>query len=158
MKVHEIISETFGPGFSAGEENGYGENHAEELEQERIHGEMSTSFQNERTPVSEFDIKEIERMVMPAARNKPEVKRQVSDVMATWQELMDDNAYIEDEVFNKLYKQYEQLKDSTESPLIKFNKIHAMTKEIKDAASNFDEESSGEYGDKFKDENGYFGK
>ena len=156
MKVKEIISEAFGPGFAGGEEQ-YGPNYAADLERGRMRDEMMSDFQNDRTPVSEFDIDEIRRIVMPAARNKPEVKRQAEQVMRTWEELIDDDAYIEDDVFNKLYKQYEQLKDAdNEQPLIKFNKMHAITKEVKDAAAAFDAWETGEDGDRWKDDKGHF--
>ncbi len=153
MKVKEIISEELGFGDGFG-----GENYAAEVEAGRVHDEMSSDFQNDRTPLSEFDLEEIKRLVMPAARGSKEVKRQVDSVIDTWKELLDTDAYVEDDVFNKVFQQYEKLKDTEESPLIKFNKMHALTKEIKDAAANFDEESAGEWGDKKKDEKGYFGK
>jgi len=157
MKVREIISE--GLGFDSGfGDSSYGENYASELEAGRMQDEMSSDFQNDRTPLSEFDLEEIKRMVMPAARGSRDVKRQVDAVIATWKELLDSDAYVEDDVFNKVFQQYEKLKDTEETPLIKFNKMHALTKEIKDAAANFDEESAGEWGDKKKDEKGYFGK
>jgi hypothetical protein len=155
MKVKEIISEAFGSGFGAGEEQ-YGPNYAADLERGRMRDEMMSDFQNERTPVSEFDIDEIRRIVMPAARNKPEIKRQAEEVMAAWEEMMDEDSYIEDDLFNKLFKQYEQLKDSDETPLIKFNKMHAITKEAKDAADAFEKWQGSEGGDKWKDENGHF--
>lgn len=157
MKVKEIISE--GIGFANGfGDSPYGENHASEIEAGRMHDEMNSDFQNDRTPLSEFDLEEIKRMVMPAARGSKDVKRQVDAVIDTWKELLDSDAYVEDDVFNKIYQQYEKLKDAEETPLIKFNKMHALTKELKDAAANFDDESEGEYGDKWKDDKGYFGK
>jgi len=151
MKVKEIINEM---GFG----DGFGSNYAADVEAGRMQDEMSSDFQNDRTPLSEFDLEEIKRMVMPAARGSRDVKRQVDAVIATWKELLDGDAYVEDDVFNKVFQQYEKLKDTEETPLIKFNKMHALTKEIKDAAANFDEESAGAYGDKFKDDNGYLGK
>jgi hypothetical protein len=155
MKVNEIISEAFGEGFA---DSPYGENHAAEIERGRMRDEMSADFQNERTPVTEFDLDEIKRIVMPAARGKPEVKRQVDEVMAAWQEMFDEDSYIEDDVFNKTFKAYEALKDSQESPLIKFNKMHAITKEVKDAADAFEAWESSEGGDRWKDEKGHFGQ
>lgn len=153
MKVKEIISEELGFGDGFG-----GENYAADVEAGRMHDEMSSDFQNDRTPLSEFDLEEIKRLVMPAARGSRDVKRQVDAVIDTWKELLDSDAYVEDDVFNKIFQQFEKLKDTEETPLIKFNKMHALTKEIKDAAANFDEESAGAYGDKFKDDNGYLGK
>lgn len=155
MKVHEIINETFGEGFA---DSPYGENHAAELERGRMRDEMSTDFQNDRTPVSEFDLDEIKRIIMPAARNKPEVKRQVDSVLDAWKEMFDEDAYIEDDAFNKAFKAYEALKDSNDTPLIKFNKMHAITKEIKDGAQGFDSFETGEDGDRWKDEKGVFGQ
>lgn len=154
MKVKEIISE--GLGFGDGFGSGYDEDYSKNREDGRRHKEMSDDFQNDRTPLSNFDMADIKKIVMPAARSKGEVKRQVEDVISTWEELLDGDSYVEDDVFNKVFQQFEKLKDSEESPLIKFNKMHALTKEIKDAAANFDEESSGEYGDKFNDSKGYF--
>jgi len=132
MKVKEIINEM---GFG----DGFGSNYAAEVESGRMQDEMSSDFQNDRTPLSEFDLEEIKRMVMPAARGSRDVKRQVDAVIATWKELLDNDSYVEDDVFNKVFQQYEKLKDTEETPLIKFNKMHALTKEIKDAAANFDE-------------------
>ena len=152
MKVNEIINEELGFG------DGFGDNYASDIEKGRMRDEMNADFENDRTPLSEFDLAEIKRMVMPAARNKPQVKRQVEDMLSTWEQLLDDDAYIEDDLFNKVYKQYEQLKDSQESALIKFNKMHAITKEVKDGAAGFDSFEGGEDGDKWKDDNGHFGK
>jgi len=152
MKVKEIL-ETFGEGFANSE---YGENYAADLERGRMRDEMMSDFQNERTPVSEFDVDEIRRIIMPAARNKPDIKRQAEEVMAAWEEMVDEDSYIEDDLFNKLYKQYEQLKDSDEQPLIKFNKMHAITKEAKEAADAFEKWQSGEDGDRWKDDKGHF--
>ena len=152
MKVKEIL-EAFGEGFANSE---YGENYAADLERGRMRDEMMSDFQNERTPVSEFDIDEIRRIVMPAARNKPDIKRQAEEVMAAWEEMIDEDSYIEDDLFNKLFKQYEQLKDSDEQPLIKFNKMHAITKEAKEAADAFEKWMSGEDGDRWKDDKGHF--
>jgi len=156
MKVKDIISETFGPGFSSGEANGYSENHAAEMEQETINSEMSADYKKDRTPVREFDLAEIKRLVSPAARNGRDVKKQVDSVIADWQEMMDEDSYIEDELFNKAFSQYQGLKDSKETPLIKFNKMHAITKEVKDAADKFEEYSNSDKADEWKDEKGYF--
>ena len=155
MKVKEIIGEAFGEGFASSE---YGDNYAAEIERGRMRDEMYTDFENDRTPVSEFDLDEIKRIMMPAARNKPEVKRQAEAALDIWQELIDGDAYVEDDVFNKIFVQYEKLKDSQETPLVKFNKMHALTKEIKDAAEAFEEFETGEAGDKWKDEKGHFGQ
>jgi len=156
MKVKDIISETFGPGFSTGEANGYGENYAAEQEEETIRNEMSADFKKDRTPIREFDLAEIKRLVSPAARNGRDVKKQVDSVLADWQEMMDEDSYIEDDLFNKTYAQYKALKDSNDEPLIKFNKMHAITKEIKDAADKFEEYSNSDKADKWKDDKGYF--
>jgi len=156
MKVKDIISETFGQGFSSGEDNGYGENYASEMEQETINSEMAADYKKDRTPVSEFDIEEIKRLVSPAARNSRDVKKQVDGVIADWQEMMDEDSYIEDDLFNKTYAQYKALKDSKDEPLIKFNKMHAITKEVKDAADKFEEYSNSDKADQWKDEKGYF--
>ena len=121
MKISEIITE-----FAD-----YGENFAADMERSRMRDEMNADFKRDRTPVSEFDFDVIKRIMMPAARNKPDVKRQVDAALDDWEELFDTDAYIEDDVFNKVFSQYEKLKDSEESPLIKFNKMHALTKEIK---------------------------
>lgn len=156
MKVKDIISETFGPGFGEGEANGYGENYASEMEQETINSEMSADYKKDRTPVREFDLAEIKRLVSPAIRNGRDVKKQVEAVIADWQEMMDEDSYIEDDLFNKTFAQYKALKDSTDEPLIKFNKMHAITKEVKDAADAFEEYSNSDKADEWKDKKEYF--
>ena len=156
MKVKEIINEElgFGDGFGGGD---YDEDYSRRREEEHTDTELRTEFENERTPLDDFDIDDIKRIVMPAARNNAQIKRQAEDVMAIWQELKDSEAQAEDDVFNKVFSQYEKLKDSQESAVIKFNKMHALTKEIKDASVSFDELASGEARDKKKDDLGYFG-
>lgn len=153
MKVKEIISEGLGFGDGFG-----GENYAADIERGRMQDEMNSDFKNDRTPLSEFDFDEIKRIMMPASRKSADVKQQVDAALATWQELLDADAYIEDDDFNKIFQQYEKLKDSEESPLIKFNKMHALTKQVKDAAAGFEDYAGGEDGDRWKDEKGYFGK
>jgi len=159
MKLKEILKETFGPGFASGANSGYDETGQmpPDMANDEMYGNMAKDFTNSRTPMSEFDVEEIRRMIMPATRKSKDLKRQAEEIIKTWEENTEDDDYIDDEVFNKLFKQYEQLKDSeNESPVVLFNKVHALTKELEDAVERFGEFKDSEGGDKWKDQNGHF--
>jgi hypothetical protein len=155
MKVNEIINEELGFGDGFG---GHDEDYARRKEEEHTLDELRKEFEDENTPLDDFEIDDIKRIVMPATRNNPQIKRQAEDILAIWKELKDDDAQVEDDIYNKVIPQYEKLKDSEETNIVKFNKMRALTKQIKDAATTFDEVATGERRDQKSDELGYFGK
>jgi len=162
MKLKEIISEDFGPGFAGADER-YSEEpyrspmSVKDQAKDEMYGQMAKDFTNDRTPMSEFDVDEIKRMIMPATRKSKDLKRQADQILDVWEKNTEEDDYLPDDIFNKLFKQYEQLKDSdNESPLVLFNKVHALTKEMEEAVERFGDWSSSEDGDKWKDDNGHF--
>ena len=125
MKVHEIINETFGEGFA---DSPYGENAAAEIEQGRMRDEMSSDFQNDRTPVTEFDLDELQRRIMNAARNKSKEKRQEDSILDEWKVVVVENAFSKDEDFNKAIKSQEDQEISNKKNNIHFNENKTNTK------------------------------
>ncbi len=157
MKLNEIITEDLGPGFANADERYRSPMSSQDEKNDEMYGQMAKDFTNSRTPMAEFDVDEIKRMIMPATRKSKDLKRQAEEILDIWTKNTEEDDYLPDEEFNKIYKQYEQLKDGeNESPLVLFNKVHALTKEMEDAVERFGDWSTSEDGDKWKDDNGHF--
>jgi len=62
--------------------------------------------------LEDFDIKVIRKIIFAASEEKPKVKRQAEEMLKNWEEILSKDSYIDNDLFNKLYKQFEQLKDS----------------------------------------------
>ncbi len=119
--------------------------YAQRLEQRRRAEEEETAnigiekdFDNDKTSMEEFDIDVVKKIVAMAIKKSPKLERQGQEMLQTWEEELNPNAYLDNDEFNKLFKQFEQLKDSNDTPLIQFNKLYTLTKELSDATDGFD--------------------
>ena len=108
-------------------------------EEEQLNSTLEKKFLNDNTSLEDFDIKTIRKIISVASEEKPKVKRQAEEMLKDWEEILSKDSYIDNDLFNKLYKQFEQLKDSNDPPIIQFNKLYSLTKEVMDNASTFEE-------------------
>jgi len=107
-------------------------------EEETANGEIANNFDNDKTSMEEFDIDVVKKIVAMATKKSPKLERQGDEMLKTWEEELHGETYLDNDEFNKLFKQFEQLKDSNDTPLIQFNKLYSLTKELSDATDDFD--------------------
>lgn len=106
-------------------------------EEERANAEISKDFDNDKTSMEEFDIDVVKKIIAMAVRKSPKLQRQADEMLQTWEEELHSDTYLDNDEFNKLFKKFEQLKDSNDTPLIQFNKLYSLTKELSDATDEF---------------------
>jgi len=109
---------------------------AEEEEERTV--KLAHDFDNDRTSMDEFDMEIVKKIISTAIRKSPKLESQGNEMLQTWENDLHSEMYLDNDEFNKLYKQFEQLKDSNDTPLIQFNKLYSLTKELTDAAEEFD--------------------
>lgn len=107
-------------------------------EEENANIEIEKNFDNDKTSMEEFDIEVVKKIITLATKKTPRLQRQGEELLQTWEEELHPGAYLDNDEFNKLFKQFEQLKDSNDTPLIQFNKLYSLTKELSDATDEFD--------------------
>lgn len=107
-------------------------------EEESANVKIATDFDNDKTSMDEFDIEVVKKIIAMAVKKSPRLQRQSDEMLQTWEEELHPEAYLDNDEFNKLFKQFEQLKDSNDTPLIQFNKLYTLTKELSDATDEFD--------------------
>ncbi len=107
-------------------------------EEESANIEIEKNFDNDKTSMEEFDIETVEKIIAMAIKKSPKLERQGNEMLQTWQEELHSEAHLDNDEFNKLFKKFEQLKDSNDTPLIQFNKLYTLTKELSDATDEFD--------------------
>lgn len=119
-------------------------------EEGRIGDEIRKNFLNDKTSMEDFDLDSVEKIVSMAISKKPDLTRQGEEMIQTWEEELHSDAYLDNDDFNKLFKQFEQLKDSNDPPLIKFNKLYSLTKELSDATEDFDNWKQSDHAEELK--------
>lgn len=107
-------------------------------EEESANADIENNFDNDKTSMEEFDIETVKKIVAMAVKKSPKLQRQADEMLRTWEEELNAGAYLDNDEFNKLFKQFEQLKDSNDTPLIQFNKLYSLTKDLSDATDDFD--------------------
>jgi len=107
-------------------------------EEESANADIENNFDNDKTSMEEFDIETVKKIVAMAVKKSPKLQRQGDEMLQTWEEELNAGAYLDNDEFNKLFKQFEQLKDSNDTPLIQFNKLYSLTKDLSDATDDFD--------------------
>ncbi len=133
MKLLKELYDMPDPDFARNKERSF-----RDEEEERLNGEVRDSFLNDKTSMEDFDLDTVKKIISMAVSKKQNLKRQGDEMLQTWEEKVNSESYLDNDEFNKLFKQFEQLKDSTEAPLIKFNKLYSITKELSDGADDFD--------------------
>jgi len=119
-------------------------------EEEQMNSDMARDFDNDRTSMDKFDVDLVKKIIAFAVKKDYNLNRQGDEMLKTWEEELHPDSYLDNDEFNKLYKQFEQLKDSTDTPLIQFNKLYSLTKELADAADEFDNWKDSDAGDDWK--------
>jgi len=125
-------------------------------EEEQINDKMSHEFNNDRTSMDEFDPELVKKIVAVAVKKSTKLNQQGDEMLQTWQEKLHPGAYLDNDEFNNLYKKFEQLQDSNDTPLIQFNKLYSLTKELVDAAEEFDNWKDSDDATEWKNQQGHY--